>query len=98
MPDLAQTVRAMSILACLSGLSGCRSWQIAEAPPPCRCTHGAVLAELGISEEIGAPVASRVPGPSLIAGDSIAWKWAIAFGHAPRSETPAGVYASVTTD
>jgi|GEM_PF-5362619 len=98
MPDLAQTVRAMSVLACLSGLSGCRSWQIAEAPQPCRCTHGAVLAELGISEEIGAPVASRVPGPSLIAGDSIAWNWAIAFGHAPRGETPAWVYPGVTTD
>lgn len=45
-----------------------------------------VLAELGIGQP--APQAAAVPagrrqGPCLVAGDGLAWRWAIAFDMAP---------------
>lgn len=103
MPAPSRTAFPLFALIGVAALSGCRSWEIVEEQPlACRCPQANVLAELGIATPDPALVAAagstRAPGPSLIAGDGIAWGWAIAYGLAPEGETPAWTYAGVITD
>lgn len=71
---------------CLGGQTRGRAEHTAEA-------QHAVLAEIGLR---AAPVGSetRPAGPSLVAGDAIAWRWAVAFGKAPAFDAPATRFAT----
>lgn len=103
-----RTARTLSVLVCAAALSGCHNRRTAEqSPPACHCRHAGVLAELGLAQTGGGPTPAdhaesqerlRAPGPSLVAGDHIAWGWAVLYGQASQSETPAWVYAGVFTE
>lgn len=82
-----------AVLAILLGslpLGGCSSWSTSARAEPANRGAPAVLSELGIARTT--PRRSAAPGPSLVAGDGIAWSWAVAHRVAPN-ERPERVYA-----
>ncbi len=80
-------------LLALGALPGCLGGQTRDNVGHSTQATQAVLAEIGLR---AAPVVSehRPAGPSLVAGDAIAWRWALAFGKAPPLDAPATRFAT----
>jgi hypothetical protein len=78
----------ISAMACLTGLLGGCGRHYRETPGLGNesARSMGVLAELGIGQPTTHPSALPVrhrQGPCLIAGDGLAWRWAMAFDMAP---------------
>lgn len=80
MSTIHQAVLAASLTLPAMTTAGCGLFRM--VPTPAKAVAGSevlVLAELGIVEP-GASRDDTGPGPSLIAGDGIAWAWGRAHG------------------
>lgn len=81
MCTIHQAILATSLILPAMTTAGCGLFGM--APAPAQASPGdevLVLAELGILIPAGTHGQSKGPGPSLIAGDGIAWAWGRAHG------------------
>lgn len=83
-------------------MTGCHGWNQRQAEGVEKPQAASVLAELGVALPArvhhNAATTDRPLGPSLVAGDSIAWSWAMAFNQAPAGEQTNWAFAGVTLD
>lgn len=81
-------------------LGGCGLWNSTPEPYELHQSNhpGIVLAELGIFAPPAALTTPPRSGPCLVAGDRIAWSWAIAHGTVSPARHDAWRYAGAFTD
>lgn len=99
MPSIHPALRMSLVGLSAAFLTGCHGWSQRQAEDAQVPEAAGVLAELGVARSAHHTRPNDRPaGPSLVAGDSIAWSWAMAFNQAPAGEHPNWAFAGVTLD